>query len=522
MKRLIVSFDGTWNSPEQEDNGIPAPTNVFKLHNAIADNASNGSAQLKYYHPGLGSKDDKEGSSVLGGTFGAGISRHICSAYHWLASTYEDGDEIFLFGFSRGAFTVRSLGGLLGGGLLDLRTLAVTKPAEAWNQTHKIFEWYRRRKKNDEELAANWATEKGLDWVFFHQGAANPVRFLGVWDTVGALGIPDDLEILNLFDDKDKWQFHDTSLGDHVKTARHAMAIDEIRSSFTVTRWDNAATHADAREIWFPGCHSNVGGGYANCDLSDGALLWMMEEAEKAGLNLRPETKNLLKPNPLGVMHNSYKGMFSKLRSRPRNVPAMIPEQASQFHPSALERQTVSPVAYPAYHPTRILKVGETSTVDVFADTRWNATGIYLPAGHAFTFSSAGEWLDSKDVCDWKGTEDGKPTVGDALRLPLTFLGKSEWLVPKSRLVDIYGTKRVEKFPWFIMVGAIANDGTGSVDVVKNDGSPVPHQYVKLPAYETSPLVVGRPGYLYCFPNDAWAFYHNNHGSVRLTVKRVR
>lgn len=522
MKRLVVSFDGTWNDPKQEENGVPSPTNVFKICNAIADKASNGILQLKYYHPGLGSKDDKGGNSFLGGAFGAGISRHICSAYHWLACHYEEGDEIFFFGFSRGAFTVRSLGGLLGGGLLDLRELAATKPDEAWDRVHKTYERYRRRKKgNDELLAAKWATQKGYDWAFFHQGAPNPIRFLGVWDTVGALGIPDDLEILNLFDDKDKWEFHDTSLGMHVKSARHAMAIDEVRSCFTVTRWSNAKTHPDAKEIWFPGCHSDVGGGYAEYDLSDGALLWMMEESEHAGLELRPGTKNLLKPNPLGVMHNSYKGMFGKLRSRPRNLPAMVPDQAHQFHPSALERQTVSPIAYPAYHPTRILDVGKTSSVDVFADTHWCATGIYLPAGHAFVFSATGEWLDSKDACDWRGTEGGKPTVGDAVRLVLTFLGKSEALVPKNMAFDVYGTKRVEKFPWFIMVGAIANDA-GSEYVVKNDGSPDPHQYVKLPDYETTPFVVEHPGYLYCFPNDAWAFYHNNHGSVKLTVKRVK
>ena len=121
MKRLIVCSDGTWNSPDQEDNGIPAPTNVFKFHNAIADHDGE-VLQLRYYHPGVGSEGGIV-DSILGGAVGVGISRHIQSAYHWLCLNYEDGDEIYLFGFSRGAFTARSIGGFLGRGMLDLRDL---------------------------------------------------------------------------------------------------------------------------------------------------------------------------------------------------------------------------------------------------------------------------------------------------------------------------------------------------------------------------------------------------------------
>lgn len=516
MKRLVVCCDGTWNTPDQEDNGIPAPTNVFKIYNAIVENDAPGSVkQLKYYHPGVGSEGGFV-KSFLGGAVGAGISKNIRSAYHWLACNYEEGDEIYLFGFSRGAFAVRSLGGFLGRGLLDLNNLS---SKDSWLRVKKAYEKGYRRKNSTIE---DWAES---DWKFFHNGNPVPIHFIGVWDTVGALGVPDDLEILNILEKKKNWHFHDTELGTNVKVARHAMAIDEIRSSFTITRWSNSSSdqHPGIKELWFPGVHSDVGGGYAECELANGALLWMMEESSQQGLMFREGTQESIKANPLGVMHNSFKGAFSKLRSRPRNISAMVQENEVLFHPSALERKAFSPIEYPAYHPSRVLEVDETYTVEIFADTRWNYSGVYLPQGHSFTFSATGEWQDSKDTCDWKGTEDGKLTAGDIVRATSSFLGGFESIfkkMTKNESTDFLGTKRVETLPWFTLVGAITND-SGSKRSVKNDGSPVPHQYVELAAHKLTPLKISNPGYLYCFPNDVWTLYGNNHGSIQLTIKRV-
>lgn len=513
MKRLIVCSDGTWNTPDQEDNGIPSPTNVFKIYNAIAERDGD-IKQLRYYHPGVGS----EGGvlrAAIGGAIGAGISQHIRSAYHWLGRNYEPGDQIFLFGFSRGAFTARSIGGFLGRGLLDLRDLA---PKDSWSRVEKAYEAYRERGSSREDRG--WADD---DWAFFQGENATPVRFVGVWDTVGALGVPDDLEILNLFDNKEKWQFHNTKLGENVLTARHAMAIDEIRSSFSITRWQNARTHRDTKEVWFVGVHADVGGGYADTALSDAALQWMIDESHAADLKFRDGVLQGLAADSTGVMHNSYKGVFAKLRSRPRKVDAMVPENRELFHHSAFERQRVSPIVYPAYHPTRMLNPGDTHTVDVFADTRWNYSGLYLNKGHRYVFSATGEWQDSKDTCDWKGTEDGKLTPGDLVRAASSFLGKFETVFKnfsKNESTDFFGTKRVETLPWFTLVGAIANDA-GSDNAVKNDGSPVPHQYVSLAAHEEDPLEIEHGGYLYCFPNDVWSLYGNNRGSVQLTIERV-
>jgi len=392
---------------------------------------------------------------------GVGISRHIQSAYHWLGRNYEEGDKIFLFGFSRGAFTARSIAGFVGRGLLDLQNIS---SKDSWQRVAEAYAAY--RDLSSDLTNRGWA-EHG--WQFFHGEEATPVHFVGVWETVGALGVPDDLEILNFFfEKKENWRFHDTKLGRHIEIARHAMALDEIRSSFTIARWNDIDGHANAKEVWFPGAHSDVGGGYADSDLSDGALEWMIDESHAAGFQFRAGVSEALAPNPNGVMRNSYKGAFAKLRSRPRNIDAMIAAEPNWFHPSAIIRQEVSPIGYPAYHPTRILEPDESLTVEVFANTHWNYSGLYLAVG-SYTFSATGEWQDSKDTCDWKGTEDGQLTAGDLVRAASSFLGEFEHLfekVSKNESTYFFGTKRVENLNWFTLIGAIAND-SGSDRPVK-------------------------------------------------------
>lgn len=511
MKNLVVCLDGTWNNPKQEDNGIPAPTNVVKLYNAVIGDAA-GNGQLKFYHPGVGGEDIGLKAQLLGGMLGDGIERHICSAYHWLGHHYVPGDRIFIYGFSRGAFSARSLAGFLAGGLLDLRSL-LDQPDEAWRRVHTAFEQGYRKSA----AATVWAQDH---WPLHHNGGKTPVHFLGVWDTVGALGIPDDIEIINILDDKEEWEFHDTLLGDHVQHARHAMALDERRSSFTITRWENAATHADARELWFPGVHSDVGGGYANCDLSNIALRWMLEESIAYGLGVRPGVIAALREDAAGVLHESYKGIFAKFRSRPRNFPAVITANSNHFHPSVFARQQSSPIEHPPYHsPVTRLEVGQSATVSVFANQHWNQTNIFLEANHEYTFQATGHWKDSNDSCDWCGTEDSTLTKGDVIRMASSFFGKFEELFKKNASRDFYGTKRVESLPWFCLVGAIANDS--GAKATSNDGSPAPHQYEGLFNHAQQPLKVTHSGYLYCFANDAWAFYENNKGSIQLTVTRT-
>jgi hypothetical protein len=512
MKRLIVCCDGTWNNAEQEDNGIPSPTNVFKIHNALADRDGD-IEQIKYYHPGVGGEGIGIVAQFTGGMVGAGIDRHICSAYRWLASQYEEGDEIYLYGFSRGAFTVRSLGGFLRRGLLDVRGLP---SSEAWLRVHAA---YREGYRTKDSKRADWAH----DWKFFHGTDPAPVRFLGVWDTVGALGVPDDFAIINMFDRPSNWRFHDMNLGDHVRTGRHAMAMDEIRSSFTVTRWGNCDSHRDAKEVWFPGVHSDVGGGYSDCGLSNGGLRWMIDESKAAGVKFRPIADSLV-CDPLGPMHNSYKGVFAKMRSRPRSFPAVVDSNRGLVHSSVFERQEMSPLSYPAYHPTALLSPGQSRMMDVHADTRWNATGIYLEAGASYLFEGHGEWQASSDTCDWTGIKDLRWSWGRIRRTVRAGWGVLETgfkRLTRNVSADFHSTKRIEDVPWMGMVGAIANDGLDTSESVSGDGSPSPHQHVDLARYATRPLVVAKSGYLYAYANDVWSHYVDNHGSICLTVKRV-
>ncbi|WOH38001.1 DUF2235 domain-containing protein [Thalassotalea fonticola] len=530
MQRLIICFDGTWNNPEQEENGVTTPTNVYRLKNSINVTTTKSKITQKvFYHPGVGGEEIGFVDELLGGALGFGINSHISSAYHWLGLNYAEGDEVYLFGFSRGAFSARSLAGFLGKGLLNLKDISAK---QSWQRVDKAFvSGYKNKLPQN-----SWAK---TDWQFFHDKGPVPITFLGVWDTVGALGIPDDLEIINLFDRKETWQFHDTKLAEHIKHARHAMAMDEKRTSFTVTRWSNAEEHSDAIELWFPGVHSDVGGGYQDSDLSNGALKWMIQQSSGFGLEYRQDIEQIISDSAVGVLHNSFKGAFSKLRSRPRNIPALIKANSSLFHDSAFIRQRISPIEHEPYYPSQILAKNESITIQVFAKCRWNKTSVYLEQGNEYVFDAYGEWQDGVESCDWLGTEHNKQrTTGDLIRATSSFLGKFESLIKrfsKNVSTDFFGSKRVENKPWFALIGAIANDSGQThkgftfkhsndyQQVVKHDGSAIPHQYLQLADHQKNrPLLINHPGYLYCFANDAWSFYENNKGYIELTITRVK
>lgn len=512
MKRLVVCCDGTWNTPDQEQNDLPSPTNVVKLYNAVAPQAS-GVEQQTYYHPGVGT-EGPVGARTAGGAYGAGLGENIISAYAWLAVHYESGDHVFLFGFSRGAFTVRSLAGFIGRcGLLDLKGLT---PSDAFGRAERAYqEGY--RDGNTDWKPTGWAL-RATEPV--------PIHFIGVWDTVGALGIPDDLALLNLLDKPESWRFHDMSLGPSVRYARQAMALDEQRASFTPTLWTDPATRAPylnddrVKQLWFPGVHSDVGGGYAESDLSDIALKWMMDEATARGLGFTNKMVAQLRPEPCGVLHNSLQGIFRMLRTRPRNIPRMI--DPAWLHPATIERHDNPPISQAPYHPTRTLAGSQTARVSVYARDHWNATGLYLEAGNTYELTGSGEWLDSSIPCGPNGMQDGKLHPGELLLAASSFLGGIESLyrrVTGNDRADFWGTRRIESMPWFALVGVIANDGTGAPSPV-NDGSPSPHETFLIGEGPVR-VAVEKPGYLYAFANDAWAFYGNNRGSLVLTVKRL-
>jgi hypothetical protein len=513
MSNLVVCCDGTWNTPDQSEQGVPTPTNVVRLFNSLADQGAGGEPQLRYYHPGVGT-DGSWWDRLAGGGMGIGLGRNVMSAYRWLAEHYRPGDRIFLFGFSRGAYTVRSLAGMITSprcGLLRLDGLA---EAEVWKRIERAYgKGYRDRKDR-----AAWAG----DWEFHRAdpgGAPVPVYLLGVWDTVGALGIPDDLAVLNLLDDPRRYAFHDTELNDLVLHARHAVALDECRLSYAPTLWSNIEHRPTVQQLWFPGVHSDVGGGYPETGLSDLALHWMMAEAEALGLGLLPQMMAQLRPDPRGVLHDSRRGLFQLLRAQPRSFPELsAANEGRRLHPATLARHRNPPITQAPYHPSLRLQPGESRELTIYAAEPWNATGLWLEAGERYAFSASGEWLDRNIKCGPGGTSDGKFQLAELAHLAGTLWGKVEGLFQRfsnNELADFKGTRRIENLPWFALVGAIGNGGHPTASGALSPCETIPIR-TGIEDYR-----VGAAGYLYCFANDAWNFYDNNRGSVRLAVRRL-
>ncbi len=280
MKRLVICCDGTW---QRLYSG--ALTNVALTARAVAPRDDKGNPQIVYYSEGVGAS--LSGLSLWQGMTGADLDDNLLGAWLFLNLNYEPGDLIYLFGFSRGAYTVRSLAGLL-------RKIGVLRRAHV-DKARDALNLYRARDIGaDNPETEHFRTAHAIAWPRLTAPFTAPpfdlrIRYLGLWDTVGALGIPRLLPIsigLNK-----RYQFHDTALSRSVEFARHAVAIDERRAAFAPTLWSNVAAFntpgAPPRvsQMWFPGDHGGVGGGEAR-GLSNCALMWVLEGADRAGLAL--------------------------------------------------------------------------------------------------------------------------------------------------------------------------------------------------------------------------------------------
>jgi Uncharacterized conserved protein len=514
---IIVCCDGTWNTPDAMEDGLPSPTNVVKLYNALAHVDTTGQEQKFYYHPGVGTNGTWINRALGGGT-GKGLSLNIMSAYNWLARNYREGDRIWLFGFSRGAYTVRSLGGMISMcGLLDLSKFT-GRPKDAWDEVQKIFDAYREEKPGRIRASARHA--------FHHTRAGEPpagrtpIHFIGVWDTVGSLGIPDDMALLNLLDDPENHRFHNTTLGPVVRHARHAVALDEFRQSFLPTLWEKPeGWDGTLRQVWFPGAHGDVGGGYSQCGLSDGALYWMMQEAEAEGLCFSLGAINQLKPDPRGLLHNSVQGLFKALKTRPRATPAVTEEATEAVHESASDRHRNPPLTQGRYRPRKHLP----ATVDIFARDHWNDTGVYLEGGRTYHLEASGEWMDGASIkCGPGGARDGKLQAAEIAHIASSVWGGIETVWKKvtgNKQIDFWWTRREEDIPWFCLVGLVANDVPPPRKDEDQKIERLPHEVFKIGAgLKFTPR---KSGYLYCFANDAWHAYENNRGSVQLKISQA-
>ena len=327
MKRIALFADGTWSKPDQGDDGTHTPTNVLKLSIAVSSQDAQGVDQVVFYQKGLGEHGGLW-DRFSGGAFGMGISSNIQGLYLFLVQNYRPGDQLFLFGYSRGAYTVRSVAGLI-------RNCGILRPQSADRYT-EAYALYRDRTPDSHPNAPQaQAFREAYSWP------DSPIEFIGVWDTVGALGIP----VTPLrFWTKALYEFHDVALSSHVRYAYQALALDERRRPFVPTLWQTQP-HASGQVVeqaWFPGVHGDVGGGQTLTGLSDGALLWMADRANRCGLAL---DASLLPPHgdPTARMGDTMTWFYRLLGQRRRKPGHTNPNGREGVHTSTLTRHATLP-----------------------------------------------------------------------------------------------------------------------------------------------------------------------------------
>lgn len=382
MKRLVMFMDGTWNRPE-------ANTNVWRSKLLVADEgvgvAAGPTKQVAYYREGVGSKWY---TRISGGALGAGLGDNVAHAYGWLMEHYTEGDQVFLFGFSRGAFTARTLAGMIARcGLLH---------PGAPQSVDEVFRRYRDSKPGGAGagrslLELTWLSDEEKSrlpqpdrWLLAHSRRID-IHFIGVWDTVGSLGIPVGA-VRGLSKSN---QFHNTNPSVLYKNMFQALAIDEHRSPYRASLWTGFQPEGKELTIpkpdqrleqrWFIGAHSNVGGGYRSDPLALVPLAWLLAKAAECGLEFK-RALPLTGDEHMGAGRDSFreflKGAYRLIR---------------------LGRRHYRPIgAEPRITKTRPgLSHNLKETIDKSAILRWQADSDYRPKNLATWAESVGLDLDT-------------------------------------------------------------------------------------------------------------------------------
>jgi hypothetical protein len=347
-KTIVFCADGTWNGPGDSTAEDPSgpPTNVYKLFSILAGVDSPGTLllaneqeralvdtnsavlQIAKYLYGVGDSDNFL-VKILGGTLGAGLIARIVRGYTFISRNYTAGDQIYIVGFSRGAYTARALAGMIADqGLLDATQVNLDDKTGAYRLGSAI--WYAHlqavRATNPDRLGRLQEFVLDLPGFFAKPPPANQlihaqIEAVAVWETVGALGIP---EFTANETRVDTFRFADTALSTAVRHGVHAVGVDEQRVDFTPTLWD-----ADPRitQALFPGAHADVGGGNPasgnESSLSDCALVWMIAQLTKLGVWFAPTPATTPAPDPTGVAHQPWvHAPWTVLAHRPRGFPS--------------------------------------------------------------------------------------------------------------------------------------------------------------------------------------------------------
>jgi hypothetical protein len=476
MKRLVICCDGTWQRLES-----PSPTNVERIAQAVRSQDSQGVSQTIHYQAGIGTWDwiDK----MLGGAFGIGIDQHIQLAYLFLALNYDPGDEVYFFGFSRGAYTVRSLAGMLNRcGLVKEENIRHIRDA------YRLYRLPRDLTSQQQREIGKFRAARCISSDF-------EICLLACFDTVGALGVPNQIPWLDkIFNDR--LRFHDTTISGIVRHALHACAIDERRKPFDVTpmirNW--SLSDQSVEQAWFVGDHGCIGGGDSEkVALSNITLQWMMARVKELGLSLELDFSAQSDSEKSDCLEDFEPDLGFIYRLTGSANRGISPEE-DLIHESALERFLQKDQYQPAtlvkglqdqgdFQRLISLKPGESKSFVVDAAKLWNPSGIALKAGSIYDVKVEGDqtWKD------WYIAAGPDGYTRETLR-PWEFL------------------RRVPDQNWFKFTGTIGRD----------EKSPIP---IGKALTNFSP---NKSGELVCFANDIAWMYWNNRGSISVTVTRVR
>ncbi|MEE9443897.1 MAG: DUF2235 domain-containing protein [candidate division Zixibacteria bacterium] len=274
-KNIVIFCDGTGNQY------CKTKTNVSKLFEKIPNHTDE---QIAYYNPGIGTLGSRVAvtrlgkllTRLMGLAFAHGITRNIEDAYRFLMSTFEEEDKIFLFGFSRGAYTVRALAAMI------MKCGLLYKGHE--NLIPYATKLYRSRKiETNDKMAIEFRETFSKQCV---------PHFIGVWDTVKSVGLYDRIK------------FSDRKLNAAIKYGYHALSVDEKRIKFRPVLWELPVEGQTIEQVWFAGVHSDVGGGYIEDGLSNIALKWMAQQADACDLTINMEEFNSIKLDYKDKIHN--------------------------------------------------------------------------------------------------------------------------------------------------------------------------------------------------------------------------
>jgi uncharacterized protein (DUF2235 family) len=346
MKRLAIFLDGTWNTLNNN-------TNVWRLKSLTAETAD----QRVYYSQGVGTR---RGEATRGGIAGYGIDDEIIEAYTWLIQNFDEDDEIFVFGFSRGAYTARSLSGLIC--KCGVLKLGAPLSIEQLYARFRLYDAMTIRSLLTSGLPHDASVEE--QWLVKYSRSTK-IKFVGVWDTVGSLGLP----VGSMKAKIHKYRFLDTHLRLDNENAFHALALDEHRKNFEPTFWTKtvktgAPSTADraidkVEQRWFVGAHGNVGGGYASDPLAQLPLKWLMDKAATRGLVFRDQV----------VIDTAQ----------------VAPPVTDSFHEFAhgfyrfIARRYYRPVGLPPEEGTQATTTRINETIDGSVFERWRADETYRP-----------------------------------------------------------------------------------------------------------------------------------------------